>query len=47
MSVPAYLEDMEGFKLDGARRVLQENHHELEIVRISHILHHDPRVGPI
>ncbi len=37
----ARLEHVEGLELDGARAVLEQDHHELQVAHVAHVAHHD------
>lgn len=38
---------MEGLELDGAEGVLQQHHHELEVLHVAHVADHDLHVRPV
>ena len=42
-----YLEHMESFELYTPGLLLEQDHHELEVVRVPDILDHDPSVAAI
>lgn len=42
-----YLEDMERLELDGPGVVLQQDHHELQVVDVADIAHHHLHIRPV
>ena len=42
-----YLEDVEGLELDIATLVLQQVHHQLQVVGVGNVPRHDRKVSPV
>ena len=47
LALSPHLEDMEGLELDGAEGVLEQHHHELQILHVTHVPDHDLHVAAV